>query len=73
MKKNKSFYTRTIKPFIKDNRVLLTAVAGAATGIIVTGGGEYITDWKPGSSFGWKGINGQMLTYGTVLEVQQEN
>ncbi len=37
MKKNKSFYNRTIKPFIKDNRVLLTALAGAATGIVVTG------------------------------------
>ncbi len=32
-------------------------------------GGEYITDWKPGSSFGWRSSNGQMLTHGTVLEV----
>jgi uncharacterized protein YndB with AHSA1/START domain len=35
-------------------------------------GGEYISDWKIGSSFGWKGLNGTMLTQGTILQIQTE-
>jgi uncharacterized protein YndB with AHSA1/START domain len=33
-------------------------------------GGEYVTDWKLGSSFGWKGDDGKMYTSGTILEVE---
>lgn len=35
-------------------------------------GGEYVSEWKPGSSFGWKGPDGKMLTSGTVLELSPE-
>lgn len=35
-------------------------------------GGEYISDWKVGSSFGWKGLNGTILTHGTILQIQPE-
>jgi uncharacterized protein YndB with AHSA1/START domain len=33
-------------------------------------GGEYVTDWKVGSSFGWKGKDGKMYTNGTILQVE---
>ncbi len=36
-------------------------------------GGEYISDWKVGSSFGWKDTNGQMLTSGKILKIEQES
>jgi uncharacterized protein YndB with AHSA1/START domain len=35
-------------------------------------GGEYVTDWKVGSSFGWKGKDGKMYTSGTILQVEYE-
>jgi uncharacterized protein YndB with AHSA1/START domain len=35
-------------------------------------GGEYVSDWKVSSSFGWKGLNGTMLTHGTILQIQPE-
>lgn len=34
-KKKKSFYKRTLKPFVSDNRVLLAALGGVAAGISV--------------------------------------
>lgn len=33
-------------------------------------GGEYVTDWKAGSAFGWKGLDGRMYTNGRILAVQ---
>ena len=35
-------------------------------------GGEYLSDWKVGSSFSWKGTDGQILTHGTILKVEPE-
>ena len=35
-------------------------------------GGEYVTDWKKGSSFGWKGLDGNMYTNGTILRIENE-
>lgn len=35
-------------------------------------GGYYDTDWKIGSSFGFKKMDGNRLTNGTVLDFQQE-
>ena len=35
-------------------------------------GGYYDTDWKIGSSFGFKTVNGNRLTNGTILEYQPE-
>ena len=32
-KKKKSFYKKQLKPFLKGNKILLAALAGAATGI----------------------------------------
>jgi hypothetical protein len=32
-KKNKSFYKKQLKPFLKSNKVVLAALTGAATGI----------------------------------------
>jgi uncharacterized protein YndB with AHSA1/START domain len=34
-------------------------------------GGEYVTDWKVGSSFGWKGKDGKMYTHGTILQLEK--
>jgi uncharacterized protein YndB with AHSA1/START domain len=35
-------------------------------------GGEYVSDWKVGSSFGWKGLDGNMVTTGTILKLEEE-
>lgn len=35
-------------------------------------GGEYISDWKVGSSFSWKGLDGQILTNGSILKIEPE-
>ena len=35
-------------------------------------GGEYVSDWKVGSSFGWKGLDGQVLTNGSILKIEPE-
>jgi uncharacterized protein YndB with AHSA1/START domain len=35
-------------------------------------GGEYITDWQVGSSFSWKGLDGQMYTNGVILKIEPE-
>jgi uncharacterized protein YndB with AHSA1/START domain len=35
-------------------------------------GGEYVSDWKVGSSFGFKGLDGKMLTNGTILKIEPE-
>jgi uncharacterized protein YndB with AHSA1/START domain len=35
-------------------------------------GGEYVSDWKVGSSFGWKAADGKMVTNGTILKIETE-
>jgi uncharacterized protein YndB with AHSA1/START domain len=35
-------------------------------------GGEYVSDWKVGSTFGWKASDGKMLTNGIILEIEPE-
>ena len=35
-------------------------------------GGEYVSDWKVGSSLRWKGPGGKLLTNGTILKVELE-
>jgi uncharacterized protein YndB with AHSA1/START domain len=35
-------------------------------------GGEYETDWNVGSTFCWKGKDGNLLTHGTILEIFPE-
>jgi uncharacterized protein YndB with AHSA1/START domain len=35
-------------------------------------GGEYVSDWKVGSSFGWKASDGKMLTNGTIMKIMPE-
>ena len=35
-------------------------------------GGEYVTEWKVGSAFGWKGKDGNMYTNGTILEIEPQ-
>jgi uncharacterized protein YndB with AHSA1/START domain len=35
-------------------------------------GGEYVTNWKVGSPFGWKALNGQMYTNGVILKIEPE-
>lgn len=32
-------------------------------------GGEFVTDWNVGSSFGWRGIDGKMYTRGHILQI----
>jgi uncharacterized protein YndB with AHSA1/START domain len=35
-------------------------------------GGEYLTDWKVGSSLRWKSLDGHLLTNGSILKVEPE-
>jgi uncharacterized protein YndB with AHSA1/START domain len=35
-------------------------------------GGEYVSDWQAGSTFGWKAPDGKMLTHGTILQIEPE-
>jgi uncharacterized protein YndB with AHSA1/START domain len=35
-------------------------------------GGEYVSEWKVGSSIGWKGQDGNFYTNGTILAIQPE-
>ena len=35
-------------------------------------GGEYLTDWKVGSSISWKATDGNIYTNGTILELEPE-
>lgn len=32
-------------------------------------GGEFVTDWSEGSSFGWKGLDGKMYTQGQIVKI----
>ena len=33
-------------------------------------GGEYASDWKVGSPFGWKNLEGETLTHGEILKIK---
>lgn len=35
-------------------------------------GGEYVSEWKVGSSFSWKGLDGQVLTNGSIVSIEPE-
>src|SRR5688500_15353359 len=35
-------------------------------------GGEYVSDWKIGSSFGWKTLDGKIVTNGTIMKIMPE-
>ena len=35
-------------------------------------GGEYVSEWKVGSPFGWKGADGKMETHGAILQIVPE-
>lgn len=35
-------------------------------------GGEYVSEWKVGSPFGWKGQNSSLYTNGIILELEPE-
>ncbi|MEO5891586.1 MAG: SRPBCC domain-containing protein [Ferruginibacter sp.] len=36
-------------------------------------GGEYVTDWKVGSSFSWKSIDGNIYSNGTITQIEPES
>ena len=35
-------------------------------------GGEYVSDWQVGGSFGFKGLDGTIYTRGSILEIEPE-
>lgn len=35
-------------------------------------GGQYVSDWEVGSLLQWRGLSGQILTSGTILEIEPE-
>lgn len=35
-------------------------------------GGEYVSEWKVGSPFRWKGLDGNLMTNGKILKIEQE-
>ena len=36
-------------------------------------GGEYVSDWRVGSSLQWRGSGGQVITKGVIIEIEPEN
>jgi uncharacterized protein YndB with AHSA1/START domain len=35
-------------------------------------GGDYVSTWDVGSSFGWKALDGSMLTQGVIMKIEPE-
>ena len=35
-------------------------------------GGEYVSDWKVGSTFSWKDLDGKLVTNGIILKLEPE-
>jgi hypothetical protein len=35
-------------------------------------GGEYVSEWKVGSPFGWKGTDDKMVTHGSIVQIVPE-
>jgi uncharacterized protein YndB with AHSA1/START domain len=35
-------------------------------------GGEYVSNWKVGSSFGWRMLDGNIVTNGTIMKIMPE-
>jgi uncharacterized protein YndB with AHSA1/START domain len=35
-------------------------------------GGEYISEWRVGSSFSWKALDGNILTHGKIMKIEPE-
>lgn len=33
-------------------------------------GGEFVTEWSPGSSFSWKGLDGRLHTHGVLTKIE---
>lgn len=66
---SKNFIERTIEINAPVSRVWQVFTDPAVTRRM---GGEYVSDWNVGSSFGWKGPDGRMLTRGTILQITPE-
>ena len=64
-----SFIERTIEINAPVSRVWRVFTDPALTRKM---GGEYVSEWKVGSAFGWKGSDGKMLTNGTILQIMPE-
>ncbi|HTE10088.1 MAG TPA: SRPBCC domain-containing protein [Chitinophagaceae bacterium] len=64
-----SLIEKSIKINVSLNKVWRVFTEPAVTRKM---GGEYVTDWKEGSSFGWKGLDGNMYTNGTILRIENE-
>ena len=73
MKKNDSASHKSLKKEIQINAPVLK-VWQVFTDPEITRemGGEYVSDWFVGSSFGWKGLDGKMYTNGTVLALESQ-
>ena len=66
---SKSFIERRIEINAPVSRVWRVFTDPALTRRM---GGEYVSEWKVGSSFGWKGPDGKMVTNGTILQIVPE-
>jgi len=60
---------RTMSKFFIEDSIEISAPVSKVwrvfTDPVLTGqmGGEYVSDWKVGSPFGWKGLDGKMAGY----------
>jgi len=64
------FITRSVKINASASKVWSVFTDPAITRKM---GGEYVSDWKVGSDLGWKGIDGKMLTKGTILQFEPQH
>jgi uncharacterized protein YndB with AHSA1/START domain len=69
---------RTMPKFLIENTIEINAPVSRVWRVFTDPaltrrmGGEYVSDWKAGSSFGWKGPDGKMVTNGTILQIMPE-
>ena len=66
---SKSVVEHTIKINAPVSRVWLVFTDPVLTRRM---GGEYVSDWNVGSSFGWMGPDGNMATRGTIRQITPE-
>ena len=66
---NKSFIEKTIEINVTPAKLWRVFTDPAITRQM---GGEYVTDWQIGSSFSWKGNDGNIYTNGAILQLEPE-
>ncbi len=66
----KTFIDKTIEINVSPDKVWRVFTDPSITKLM---GGEYVSNWQIGSSFGWKGTNGVVYTNGVILKLKHES